>query len=63
MTTAVQGRAVGGEYDHEPSWRSSPYLAAGGALDLHDDGLKVTPAEAFLTEENSPPENSKNRGD
>ena len=32
-------------------WRSAAYLAAGGALDLHDDRLKVTLAEAFLTEE------------
>ena len=42
-----------GEYDHdqEPLWRSSAYLAAGGALDLHDDRLEVTLAEAFLAEE------------
>ena len=50
-----QGTAVliVGEYDHDqqPLWRSAAYLAAGGALDLHDDRLKVTLAEAFLTEE------------
>lgn len=42
-----------GEYDHdqEPSWRAPAYLAAGGALDLHDDRLIVTLAEAFLAED------------
>ncbi len=46
---------VVGEYNHDqqPSWRAPAYLAAGGALDLHDDRLKVTLAEAFLSQEDS----------
>ncbi len=46
---------VVGEFDHDknPSWRSPKYLAAGGALDLHDDRLEVTLAEAFLGEDAS----------
>ena len=46
---------VVGEFDHdkEPSWRSPTYLAAGGALDLHDDRLELTLAEAFLGEDAS----------